>query len=125
MATRSSTYPTMRCISLPVDEMVSQPSRANLSCCPSSEGDAPIDEVIRDGLEIEVMGEHHASSCLCTSQSFFHSSGAPALPTLLQYYCTVIGQHTTSLSTSLWYATHHTILAITILCKGQCQMNRP
>ena len=35
------------------------------------------------------------SSRLCTSQSSFHSSGAPALPTLLQHYCTAIGQHTT------------------------------
>jgi len=37
------------------------------------------------------------SSRLCTSQSSFHSSGPPALPTLLQYYCTAIGQYTTPL----------------------------
>jgi len=46
----------MRCISLPVDGMMSQLSRANLSCCLLSlEGDARIDEVIRirDGLEIK------------------------------------------------------------------------
>ena len=35
------------------------------------------------------------SSRLCTSQSSCHSSGPPALPTLLQYYCTAIGQYTT------------------------------
>ena len=35
------------------------------------------------------------SSSLCTSQSSFHSSGPPALPTLLQYYCTTIGQYAT------------------------------
>ena len=35
------------------------------------------------------------SSRLCTSQSSFHSSGAPALPTLSQYDCTTIGQYTT------------------------------
>ena len=34
------------------------------------------------------------SSCLCTSQSSLHSSGPPALPTLMQYYCTAIGQYT-------------------------------
>ena len=34
------------------------------------------------------------SSRLCTSQSSFHSSGPPALLTLLQYYCTAIGQYT-------------------------------
>ena len=38
---------------------------------------------------------------LCTSQSSFHSSGAPALPTLLQYYCTAIGQYTTPLDLPL------------------------
>ena len=35
------------------------------------------------------------SSRLWTDQSSFHSSGPPALPTLLQYYCTIIGQYTT------------------------------
>jgi len=35
------------------------------------------------------------SSRLCTSQSSFHSSGPPALPALLQYYCTSIAQYTT------------------------------
>jgi len=35
------------------------------------------------------------SSRLCTSRSFYHSSGPPALPTLVQYYCTAIGQYTT------------------------------
>ena len=34
------------------------------------------------------------SSRLCTNQASFHSSGPPALPTLLQYYCTAIGQYT-------------------------------
>jgi len=41
---------------------------------------------------------------LCTNQSSFHSSGPPALPTLLQYYYTIIGQYTTPPSTSLLYA---------------------
>ena len=36
------------------------------------------------------------SSRLCTSQSSFPSSGPPALPTLVQYYCAAIGQYTTS-----------------------------
>jgi len=59
------------------------------------------------------------SSRVCTSQSSFQYSGPPALPTLLQYYCTAIGQYTTPPSTSLLYAIHHTILVITISCKGQ------
>jgi len=42
-----------------------------------------------------------------------------ALPTLVQYYCTIIGQYTTSLLTSRLFAIHHTILVITISCKGQ------
>ena len=33
------------------------------------------------------------SSRLCTNQSSFDSSRPPALPTLLQYYCTTIGQY--------------------------------
>jgi len=60
------------------------------------------------------------SSRVCTNQSFFHSSGPPALPTVLQYYCTTIAQYTTPPSpTPLFYAIHHTILLITISCKGQ------
>ena len=36
-----------------------------------------------------------------TNQSSVHSSGSPALPTLLHYYCTAIGQYTTSYPTPL------------------------
>jgi len=35
------------------------------------------------------------SRFLCTNQPFFHSPRQPALPTLVQYYCTTIGQYTT------------------------------
>ena len=42
-----------------------------------------------------------------------------ALPTLVQYYCTIIGQYTTPLPTSRVYAIHHTILVISISCKGE------
>ena len=37
------------------------------------------------------------SNRLCTNQSSFHSSRPPALPTLLQYYCTTIGNYKTPL----------------------------
>jgi len=43
----------------------------------------------------------------------------PALPTLLQYYCTTNGQYTPPRSTSRVYDIHHTILAMTISCKCQ------
>jgi len=43
----------------------------------------------------------------------------PALPTLVQYYCTMIGQYTTPLPTSRVYAIHLTILAITVSCQDQ------
>jgi len=57
---------------------------------------------------------------LRTNQPSFHSRRLPALPTLVQYYYTIIGQYnTTPLPTSRLYAIHHTILVITILCKGQ------
>jgi len=59
------------------------------------------------------------SSRLCTNQSSVHCSRPPALPMLLQYYCMSIGQYTTPPSTSILYAIHHTILVITISCKGQ------
>jgi len=39
--------------------------------------------------------------------------------TLVQYYCTIIRQCTTRLPISRLYAKHHTILVITISCKGQ------
>jgi len=41
------------------------------------------------------------------------------LPTLLQYYCTAIGQYMTPHPTLLVYAIHHTIWAMAISCKGQ------
>jgi len=37
----------------------------------------------------------------CTNQSSFYSFGPPTLPTLLQYYCTAIGQYTTPSPTPL------------------------
>ena len=58
------------------------------------------------------------SICVCTNQSSVLSSGPPALPTLLQYYCTSIGQYTTPHPNPLVYAIHHTILAMAISCKG-------
>jgi len=36
-----------------------------------------------------------------------------------EYYCTTIGQYTTPPPTSCLYAIHHTILVITVSCKGQ------
>ena len=51
-----------------------------------------------------------------TNQPSFHSPRPPALPTLVQYYCTLIGQFKTLLPTSRLYTIHHTILVITILC---------
>jgi len=59
------------------------------------------------------------SRLLCTNQPSVHPSCPPALPTLVQYYCTTIGQYMTLLPTSRVYAIHHTILVITISCKGQ------
>ena len=56
------------------------------------------------------------SRLLCTNQPSFHSPGPPAFATMVQYYCTVIGQYTTPRPTSLLYDMHHTILVITILC---------
>ena len=63
------------------------------------------------------------STRLCTNQSSFHSSGPPALPTLLQYYRTTIRQYTTP-PTPLLYAIHHPILVIRISCKGQVVRGR-
>jgi len=59
------------------------------------------------------------SRLLCTNQLSFHAPRSAALPTLVQYYCTMIGRYKTPLPTSRLYTIHHTILAITISCKGQ------
>jgi len=53
------------------------------------------------------------------NQPSVHSPRPPALPTLVQYYCTIIGQYMTPPPNSRLYAMHHTILVITISCKGQ------
>jgi len=47
------------------------------------------------------------------------SPSLPALASLLQYYCTNIGQYTSPPPTSLSYAIHHKRLVITISGKGQ------
>ena len=60
-----------------------------------------------------------SSRLLCKTQPSVHSPRLPALPTLVQYYCNIIGQYTPLLPTSRVYALHHTILVITISCKGQ------
>jgi len=52
-------------------------------------------------------------------ESILFSPPPPALPTLLQYYCPIIEQYTTPPPNSCLYAIHHTLLAITISCKGQ------
>jgi len=44
------------------------------------------------------------SRLLCTNQPSFHSPRPPALPTLMQYYWTIVGQYTPSLPTSRVYA---------------------
>jgi len=58
------------------------------------------------------------SRLFCTNQLSFHSPRPPASPTLVQYHCATIGQYTTPPPTSCLYAIHHTILVITISCKG-------
>jgi len=68
------------------------------------------------------------SRLLYTNQPFFHSSRLPALPTPVQYDCTIIGQYTTPLPSYRVYTIHHTIMVITIPCKGQslgCQVPVP
>ena len=40
------------------------------------------------------------SRLLCINHPCFHSPRPPAFPTLMQYYCTIIGQYTTPLPTS-------------------------
>jgi len=60
-------------------------------------------------LELAFTRSSFVSRLLCTNQPFFHFPRLPALFTLVQYCCTIIGQHTTPLPTSRLYATHHTI----------------
>ena len=59
------------------------------------------------------------SKLLCTSKSSLSCPFPSALPTLVQYYCTTIGQYTTPPPTSRMSAIHYTIMVITISCKGQ------
>ena len=60
-----------------------------------------------------------AYKLLCTNQPSYHFPRPPALPTLVQYYCTTIGQYTTPLPTCRLYTIHHTRLVITISYEGQ------
>ena len=56
---------------------------------------------------------------LCTNQSPFYSPLPPALPALLQYYCTSIAQYMTPPRPPIVYAIHYTILVIPISCRDQ------
>jgi len=56
---------------------------------------------------------------LCTNQPSLYSLRPPALTTLLQYYCTTIGQYTSPFPNPLLYSIHRTILVVRISCKGQ------
>ena len=62
---------------------------------------------------------------LCTNQPSVYSPRPPALSTLVQYDCTIIGQYTTPPPNSRLKAMHHTILVITIWCKGQFPTQQP
>ena len=59
------------------------------------------------------------SGLLCANQLSFYPPRPPAWPTLVQYYCTIITQYKIPFPTSRLYAIRHTILVITISCKGQ------
>ena len=52
------------------------------------------------------------SRLLCTNHPSFRSLRPPALPTLVQCYCKIIGQYKTPLPTARVYAIHHTILVL-------------
>jgi len=59
------------------------------------------------------------SRVLRTNQPSFHSRRLSALPTLVQYCCTIIRQYKAPLPTSCLHAIHYAILVRTIPCKGQ------
>jgi len=63
------------------------------------------------------------SFCARVNHSFLAPS--PALPALLQCYCTSIAQYTTPPPTPHVYAMHNTILAMAISCKGQSTLAVP
>jgi len=58
--------------------------------------------------------------CGCTRINHLFIPPRPlAVPALVQYYCTTIGQYTTPSPDSRLYAMHHIILVITISCKAK------
>jgi len=59
------------------------------------------------------------SRLLCTNLTSLDPIRPSALATLLQYYCTTIGQYSTPSRPTLLYAIHHARLIRTISCKGQ------
>jgi len=59
------------------------------------------------------------SRLLCTNQPSFQFPRPPALPTPVQYDCTIIGQYKTPPTTSRLYAIHHTVLVIPRSCKAK------
>jgi len=61
----------------------------------------------------------HFEAFMYASQSSLYCLPTLALPAIVQYYCTAIAQYTTPPRPPIAYAIHHTILAMSILCKGQ------
>jgi len=60
-----------------------------------------------------------ASRLLCTNQSHRFIAPPPASAHTIGYHCTIITQYKIPFPTSRLYAIRHTILVITISCKGQ------
>jgi len=59
---------------------------------------------------------------LCTNQSSLYCLPPLALPTIVQYYCTYIAQHTTPPRPPLAYAIHCTILAMQYRVKANLRL---
>jgi len=57
--------------------------------------------------------------CVCKNQSSLYDPRPVALPTLLQYYYATFAQYMTPPPTFTLYAIYHTILVMTISCKGK------
>jgi len=96
--------------------------RSNDTCATNADGAAACSACRASvGLTLDLAFPRYSftSGLMCTNQPSFNSPRPPALPTLVQYYCTTTGQYTPSPPTSRFHAIHHIILETTISCKGQ------
>jgi len=121
-ARRLSSAPACVCVCDPPGAAVTCPARRGCHSCDGSRTQAHPLKLVRSWTRarhvLAFTRYCFTLRLLCINQASSHCPLPPALPALLQYYCTSIAQYTMH-PRPLVYVMHYTILVIAISCKSQ------